>query len=284
MKNSFFDSNFQINCKGKLLSLDIPIVMGIINTTPDSFYEDSRKNSTESILFQCKKQMDEGATFIDIGGYSSRPGAGDVSVDEELKRVIPAIRLIIEHYPTALISVDTFRRRVAEEAISTGACMVNDISAGALDDTMFDFIGETKVPYCMMHMKGTVQTMQNNSQYEDIVKEVTYYFSEKLNKLHQKGALDCIIDPGFGFSKTIEQNYELLNQLEHLKLLDSPILVGISRKSMLYKPLEITANEALNATTVAHSIALSKGANIVRVHDVKEAVETIKILKLSHQL
>lgn len=284
VKNSIFNSNFQINCKGKLISLEFPIVMGIINATPDSFYSESRKQKLNDALLLTKTHLSEGATLIDIGGYSSRPGADDISIEEELNRVIPLIKEIVVQFPDALISIDTFRREVAEAAIIVGAAMVNDISAGELDKTMIDFIAESKVPYCMMHMKGTPQTMQQFTHYEDILKEVTYFFSEKVAVLSKKGISDVILDPGFGFAKTMEQNYQLLHHLDHFKLFNLPILAGLSRKSMLYKPLGITANEALNVTTVANSIALSKGAKIVRVHDVKPAIETIEIMKLCHQL
>ena len=258
--------------------------MGIINATPDSFYSESRKQKLNDALLLTKTHLSEGATLIDIGGYSSRPGADDISVEEELNRVILLIKEILVQFPDALISIDTFRREVAEAAITAGAAMVNDISAGELDATMIDFIAESKVPYCMMHMKGTPQTMQQFTHYEDVLKEVTYFFSEKVTVLSKKGISDVILDPGFGFAKTMEQNYQLLHHLDHFKLFNLPILAGLSRKSMLYKPLGITANEALNVTTVAHSIALSKGAKIVRVHDVKPAIETIEIMKLSHQL
>jgi dihydropteroate synthase len=275
------NSQFQINCKGKLLSLDIPIVMGIINATPDSFYEHSRQPSVDKALELAEKHLLAGASILDIGGYSSKPGAENVSVEEELNRVIPVISEIQKRFPKTIISVDTFRSQVAHKALEAGAAIINDISAGEMDEQMFDLVIAAKVPYIMMHMQGTPQTMQINPTYKDIVQEVTYYFSKKVAYLQSKGVADIILDLGFGFGKTIEHNYTLLNQMEHFHLFNLPILAGVSRKSMLYKPLEISANEALNATTVAHTIALLKGAKILRTHDVKEAVEAIKITQLT---
>jgi len=275
------NSQFQINCKGKLLSLDIPIVMGIINATPDSFYEHSRQPSVDKALELAEKHLLAGASILDIGGYSSKPGAENVSVEEELNRVIPVISEIQKRFPKTIISVDTFRSQVAHKALEAGAAIINDISAGEMDEQMFDLVIAAKVPYIMMHMQGTPQTMQINPTYKDIVQEVTYYFSKKVAYLQSKGVADIILDLGFGFGKTIEHNYTLLNQLEHFHLFNLPILAGVSRKSMLYKPLEISAIEALNATTVAHTIALLKGAKILRTHDVKEAVEAIKITQLT---
>lgn len=277
-----YNSQFQINCKGKLLSLDIPIVMGIINATPNSFYEHSRQQTVDKALDLAEKHLLAGARILDIGGYSSKPGAENVSVEEELNRVIPVVSEILKRFPETIISVDTFRSQVAQKALEAGAAIINDISAGEMDEHMFDLVVATKVPYIMMHMQGTPQTMQINPTYKDIVQEVTYYFSKKVAYLQSKGVADIMLDLGFGFGKTIEHNYTLLNELEHFHLFNLPILVGVSRKSMLYKPLEISANEALNATTVAHTIALLKGAKILRTHDVKEAVEAIKITQLLH--
>jgi dihydropteroate synthase len=275
------NSQFQINCKGKLLSLDIPIVMGIINATPDSFYEHSRQPSVDKALELAEKHLLAGASILDIGGYSSKPGAENVSVEEELNRVIPVVSEILQRFPKTIISVDTFRSQVAQKALEAGATIINDISAGEMDEQMFDLVIAAKVPYIMMHMQGTPQTMQINPTYADVVQEVTFYFSKKVAYLQSKGVADIMLDLGFGFGKTIEHNYTLLNQMEHFHLFNLPILAGVSRKSMLYKPLEISAIEALNATTVAHTIALLKGAKILRTHDVKEAVEAIKITQLT---
>jgi len=255
--------------------------MGIINITPDSFYSGSRFESEKEILIQAEKMLTEGATFLDLGAYSSRPGADDISVEEELNRMIPTIELILKEFPEALISVDTFRAEVANKSIHAGAAMINDISAGKLDEKMFPVIAENQVPYIMMHMKGTPQSMKDLNQYEDLTSEVLYYFSERIRAARSLGINDIIIDPGFGFAKNITQNFELLSRLELFNNLELPLLVGVSRKSMIWKKLNISANEALNGTSVLNTAALLKGANILRVHDVKEAVECIK---LTHEL
>ncbi|MGB3607789.1 MAG: dihydropteroate synthase [Psychroserpens sp.] len=251
--------------------------MGILNVTPDSFYDGGHYKNTMSIIGQVKSMTEEGATFIDIGGYSSRPGADDVSEDEELKRVIPIVELILREFPETLISVDTFRSTVAKHAINAGACLVNDISAGHLDHEMLYTISKLKVPYIMMHMRGNPKTMQQLTSYNDLVKDILFYFSERIAKARALGIVDLIVDPGFGFAKTIAQNFELLNNLELLKLTDVPILSGVSRKSMIYKTLGSSTEEALNGTTALHMIALQKGASILRVHDVKEAVECVAL-------
>ena len=269
-----------INCNGKLIDLSLPKVMGILNITPDSFFDGGKYKNESTIVTQVKKMLDEGATFIDVGAYSSRPGAKHISEEEELERVLPVIKLLINEFQNITISVDTFRSKVAESCINYGACIVNDISAGAMDASMFKTIASLQVPYIIMHMQGTPQNMQQNPFYEDIVKEGLYYFSKKINELRSLGINDIIADPGFGFGKTTEHNYKLLKHLDLFKNLEIPTLVGLSRKSMLYKPLEITAEKSLNATTTANTIALLKGANILRVHDVKEAVEAIKIVDL----
>ncbi|REE80528.1 dihydropteroate synthase [Lutibacter oceani] len=269
-----------INCNGKLIDLSLPKVMGILNITPDSFFDGGKYKNESTIVTQVKKMLDEGATFIDVGAYSSRPGAKHISEEEELERLLPVIKLLINEFQNITISVDTFRSKVAESCINYGACIVNDISAGAMDASMFKTIASLQVPYIIMHMQGTPQNMQQNPFYEDIVKEVLYYFSKKINELRSLGINDIIADPGFGFGKTTEHNYKLLKHLDLFKNLEIPTLVGLSRKSMLYKPLEITAEKSLNATTTANTIALLKGANILRVHDVKEAVEAIKIVDL----
>jgi len=262
---------------GKILSLDTPIVMGIMNVTPDSFY-DGGILATERILIErSNKLFSEGATLLDIGGYSSRPGADCVSEEEELRRVIPAIKSILREFPDAFLSIDTFRAGVAKQAIEVGALMINDISGGELDNNMFDIVASAKVPYVMMHMKGTPQNMKNNTYYNNLFSELVDYFQKKLYKLLTLGVADVIIDPGFGFSKSLEQNFALLKNLQLFQILEHPILVGLSRKSMIYKTLELTPTEALNGTTALNMIALQNGASILRVHDVKEAVEAIKL-------
>lgn len=267
-----------INCKGTLLDLNSPKVMGILNITPDSFYDGGMYKDEISILNQTEKMLADGATFIDVGAYSSRPGAAEVSEEEELKRIVPVIELLIKKFPDIIISVDTFRSKVAKETISLGAAIINDISGGNLDSKMYETIAKLKVPYILMHMAGTPKTMQNNPTYEDVTKDLIYFFSEKIDQLHRLNISDIIIDVGFGFGKTIEHNFELLRNMSLFQHLDKPILAGLSRKSMLYKTLDITAQEALNATTSANTIALLNGANILRVHDVKEAVEAITLV------
>lgn len=252
--------------------------MGILNITPDSFYDGGKYKNEADILFQTEKMLHEGATFIDIGAYSSRPGAAHISENEELSRMIPVIDLLVKHFSEIIISVDTFRSEIAKISIQHGAAMINDISGGKMDEKMFQTVADLQVPYILMHMLGTPQNMQQNPVYEDVTKEIISFFAAQIYKLHQLKVNDIIIDVGFGFGKTMHHNYEILNNLSLFKCLDAPILAGVSRKSMLYKPLEITANEALNATTVANTIALLNGANILRVHDVKEAIEAIKIV------
>lgn len=267
-----------INCKGKLIELNSPQVMGIMNLTPDSFYDGGRLNNDQEILSHAEKLINEGATFIDIGGYSSRPNARHISEKEELLRVIPVINMVIDKFPNALISIDTFRSKVAKYAIQSGACMINDISAGNMDEKMFQTVAELQVPYIIMHMKGTPQTMQKNPTYKNIIQEIIFFFSQKISELRSLGVNDLIIDVGFGFGKTIQQNYILLKNLSLFKSLEVPILTGVSRKSMLYKMIDATSQEALNVTTVANTIALMNGTNILRVHDVKETIEAIKII------
>ncbi len=269
-----------INCKGKLIDLSTPKVMGVLNLTPDSFYDGGKLKGDTAIVVHTERMLEEGATFIDVGGYSSRPNAQHISEKEELKRVIPVIKLLLKEFPDTLISIDTFRSKVAEESIALGACMINDISAGAMDVEMFTTIAKLQVPYIIMHMQGTPETMQNNPSYSDIVHDIILYFSNKTAQLRALGVNDIIVDVGFGFGKTLEQNYKLLKELALFKNLDVPILTGISRKSMLYKLLETTPDNVLNATTVANTIALMNGSNIIRVHDVKEANEAIKIVQL----
>jgi dihydropteroate synthase len=269
-----------INCNGTLFDLTSPKVMGILNITPDSFFDGGKFNNTTSIISQVEKMLSEGATFIDIGAYSSRPGAKHISEEEELNRIIPVVELLTSEFPDILISIDTFRSTVAEQCVQKGACIINDISAGSMDNRMFSTIAKLQVPYIIMHMQGTPQNMQVNPTYNDIIKDVLFYFSKKIAALYDLGVNDVIADVGFGFGKTIEHNYKLLAHLELFNNLNIPTLVGLSRKSMLFKPLDISPKEALNATTSANTIALTKGTNILRVHDVKEAVEAIKITEL----
>lgn len=251
--------------------------MGVINLTPDSFYDGGKFKNEADIVTQVEKMLVDGATFVDLGGYSSKPGAEFVSEDEELRRVIPVVELIVNKFPEIILSVDTFRSKVAIESVASGAAMINDISAGFLDADMIKTVAKLKVPYIMMHMRGTPQTMQQLSQYEDLLKEINWYFSERLQQTKNEKIIDVILDPGFGFAKTTAQNYELLDKLELLKMAEKPILVGLSRKSMIYKTLNITPQQALNGTTALNMMALSKGANILRVHDVKEAIECVTL-------
>lgn len=269
-----------INCKGKLIDLSTPKIMGILNLTPDSFYDGGRYMSEEAVVSQTKKMLDEGASFIDVGAYSSRPGAKEITICEELDRIIPIIEILIEEFPAIIISVDTFRSEVAEKTISKGATLINDISAGNLDKNMFKSVAQMQVPYVMMHMQGNPKTMQENPTYNNVTQDLLYYFSKKINELRLLGINDLIVDVGFGFGKTVAHNYQLLRELTLFKNLEVPILAGLSRKSMLYKPLLKTPSEALNATTSANTIALLNGASILRVHDVKEAVEAVKIVEL----
>ena len=266
-----------INCKGELITFDKPKVMGIINITPDSFYEGSRHREMNDILKQVDRMMEQGADLIDIGGYSSRPGADDIPLQEELDRVIPVIRNVANKFPRVRISVDTFRSDVAGQALDNGAAMINDISAGLLDDAMMDVVSRYQVPYVMMHMKGTPQTMRSLNQYNDLITEIIHYFSERIQRANELGINDLIIDPGFGFAKNIYQNFELLKRLSHLEHLELPLLIGVSRKSMVHKTLGIKPEEALNGTTALNMLALDRGASILRVHDVKEAVECCKL-------
>ncbi len=279
VKNSFFQKSFTINCGGKLLSIDQPIVMGILNITPDSFYDGGQYTVQSSILKRTSQIIEEGGKIIDVGAFSSRPGSKMPSIEEERRRLIPALEIIRKNFPDVIISVDTYRSAIAREVVDKfGVQIINDISAGEMDSNMFATIGELKVPYIMMHMKGTPENMQNNPHYDNLMQEISLYFAEKTDKLKLLGVNDIIIDPGFGFGKTIDHNYQLLNNLHEFKAFELPVLVGISRKSMIYKFLNSTPQEALNGTTALHTIALLNGAHILRVHDVKEAVETIKLV------
>ena len=267
-----------INCKGNLIELTTPKVMGILNVTPDSFFDGGNYKNEQDILSQTAKMLSDGATFIDVGAYSSKPGAKEVSEAEELQRIIPVIKLLVSNFPEIIISIDTFRSEVAKQSIQVGAALINDISAGILDANMFATVAKLQVPYIMMHMQGTPQNMQLNPVYNDIVKELILFFATQLVKLRALKVNDVIIDVGFGFGKTTAHNYELLKELSLFESLEVPILTGVSRKSMLYKLLNISPKEALNATTVANTIALLNGTNILRVHDVKQAMEAIKIV------
>lgn len=266
-----------INCNGQLIDLTTPKVMGILNVTPDSFYDGGKFASEKAILHQVEKMLLDGATFIDIGGQSSKPNAAIVTVEEELKRVIAIINVLVKQFPNILLSIDTFNSSIAEKCVENGVAIINDISAGSLDDKMLETVAKLQVPYIMMHMRGTPQTMQTLTNYEDLIKDILFYFSEKVAKARSFGINDLIIDPGFGFAKTTEQNFELLQKLELFQMLDLPLLVGVSRKGMIYKTLETTPENALNGTSVLNTIALTKNAKILRVHDVKEAVECITL-------
>lgn len=270
---------YSLNCKGKLFFLDEPKVMGILNITPNSFFDGGKYQQEHQILKRAEQMLDEGATFIDIGAYSSRPNAEFVSEEEELNRIVNVVEMLLKHFPDTLLSIDTFRAKVAKETLDAGAAIINDISAGMLDEQMLDVAGKAKAPYIMMHMRGTPQNMQKFTHYDDLIKDILYYFSERADAARKAGINDLIIDPGFGFAKTLEQNYALLKQLELFETLNLPLLAGLSRKSMIYKVLGHTPAASLNGTTVLQTIALQKGAKILRVHDVKEATEIIKLVK-----
>lgn len=267
-----------INCTGKLVDLSTPKIMGILNVTPDSFYDGGVHNSEKKILNHVEKMLNDGAIFIDIGAYSSRPNAINIDEDEELNRVVPALELVNKKFPEAIISIDTFRSKVAETCLNSGASIINDISAGEMDKKMMKIVGKYNVPYVMMHMKGNPQNMIRKTNYDDMLKEIIKYFSKKINQAVSYKINDMIIDPGFGFAKDLKQNYDLLSNIDLLKILDKPIMVGISRKSMIYQSLKTSAKESLNGTTVLNTVSLIKGASILRVHDVKEANECIKLI------
>jgi len=267
-----------INCTGKLVDLSTPKIMGILNVTPDSFYDGGVHNSEKKILDHVEKMLNDGAIFIDIGAYSSRPNAINIDEDEELNRVVPALELVNKKFPETIISIDTFRSKVAETCLNSGASIINDISAGEMDKKMMKIVGKYNVPYVMMHMKGNPQNMIRKTNYDDMLKEIIKYFSKKINQAVSYKINDMIIDPGFGFAKDLKQNYDLLSNIDLLKILDKPIMVGISRKSMIYQSLKTNAKESLNGTTVLNTVSLIKGASILRVHDVKEANECIKLI------
>lgn len=279
---SDFSVKNTLNCRGKLLDLSTPAVMGILNITPDSFYDGGRNHSLDKALEKAEQMLRDGALIIDVGGYSSRPGAADVPVQEELSRVIPVIEALKKHLPEILISVDSFRAEVAEQAIAAGACMINDISGGDDDPAMFPLLGRLQVPYILMHKLGSIAEMQKKPVYNNVVNDIIHTLHPKVQWLHAHGVHDVIIDPGFGFGKTIAHNFEILSRLDEFRIFGLPVLAGLSRKSSIYKTLGITAEEALNGTTVCHSIALLKGASLLRVHDVKEAVQCIQLMQHIH--
>ena len=266
-----------INCNGNLINLSTPKIMGILNVTPDSFYDGGKFKDEHGILKHAEKMLTEGATFIDVGAYSSRPEAPFVSETLELKRILPIVELIMKRFPETLLSIDTFRGAVARACVERGAAIVNDISAGLKDEALLPTVAELKAPYIMMHMKGNSKTMQKQTVYDDLLNDILFFFSERLATAKKLSIKDIIIDPGFGFAKTLAQNYTLLNKLDLFKIIDHPVLVGLSRKSMIYKLLEKTPEQALNGTTALHMLALHKGAKILRVHDVKEAMECVKL-------
>lgn len=271
------DTRITLNCKGKLLLLDQPIVMGILNLTPDSFYDGGKFAEEKKYLLQTEKMLEEGATIIDIGGMSSRPGAATITVEEELERVIPCIEALYKAFSDSIFSIDTIHAKVAKEAVQAGASIINDISAGQFDDAMYRTVAQLNVPYILMHLKGKPSTMQEHPEYEDVVEEVLDFFIWELEKLRKFGIKDIILDPGFGFGKDLEHNYTLLKKMHVFSILSLPLLCGISRKSMIYKKLNHTPAQALNGTTALHMVALQEGAKILRVHDVAEAVEVIKL-------
>lgn len=281
LKDTLFPTKITLNCQGKCIDLSQPVIMGILNLTPDSFFAGSRqwKLAPEVLLETATKMLDDGALFLDLGAYSTRPGAQDISVAEEIDRLLPVVEYLRKQLPDALLSVDTFRSKVAEKALLAGAHLVNDVSGGTLDPEMFSTVARFKVPYVLMHMRGTPQTMQQHTAYNQLLPEVIAELLNKARELHQLGVSDVILDPGFGFAKTIDQNFELLRQLDQLVHYGYPVLAGLSRKSMVYRTLKGTADTALNGTTVLNTIALSKGARILRVHDVKPAAEAIQLWK-----
>ena len=276
------DTHFRVNrylrVRDRLLDLKTPKVMGILNVTPDSFHEKSRKNTTKEVVQHAEKLINEGVDILDIGGYSSRPGAQDVAIKEELNRILPSLKIIRKEFPNLLLSLDTFRSEVAHAGLSEGVDMINDISGGKLDPDMYEIVGNHKAAYIAMHMRGNPQNMQEKTNYNHLINDLFLFFSEVISNAEKKGCTDLLIDPGFGFSKTMEQNYELLNHLDEFRALGKPIVVGLSRKSMIYKKLEILPEEALNGTSILNTVALKKGVSILRVHDVKEAKQIISLL------
>ncbi|WP_317047954.1 dihydropteroate synthase [Pseudochryseolinea flava] len=276
-ESKLFSTNKTLNFQGRLVDLSTPAVMGILNITPDSFYGGSRVRDEKSILGKAEEMLRQGATFLDVGGYSTRPGADEISMDEEIHRVTHALTIIHKAFPEALLSVDTFRSAVARAAVQAGASMINDVSGGTLDDAMFKTVGDLQVPYVLMHMRGTPQTMASQTNYTNLMKDLVDFFHQNIHQLEQHAVKDVIIDPGFGFAKTVTQNFELLNGMEYLNMLGKPMMIGLSRKSMIWRTLGITADDAMNGTTALNTIAVMKGAGILRVHDVAEAVQVVKL-------
>ena len=266
-----------LNCNGKLMDFEFPKVMGILNCTPNSFYDGGKYKTETDFLKQTEKMLIDGASIIDLGAYSTQPNADFVTEEEELNRILPVASSIIKHFPEVILSIDSFRSEVAKQCIENGATIINDVSAGFLDEKMFEVVGKYKVPYIMMHMKGTPQNMQKFTDYDDVMKDMMFYFSERIATAKSFGIVDIILDPGFGFSKTLNQNYEVLNKLELLNEFNLPVLSALSRKSMIYKFLNTEPTKVLNGTTVLHTISLMKGAKLLRAHDVKEAVECVKL-------
>ena len=274
-KNTFFSTNTTLNCRGQLVDLSLPKVMGILNVSPDSFFDGGRFSSKAAIVEQVKKMLEEGATFIDVGAVSSRPGADFVSAKDEVTRLLPVVEMLVERFPNILLSVDTWRAEVAQKSLEKGACMINDISGGQWDEDLFDVVNEFQVPYILMHSKGTPENMQKNPQYENVVEEIIEFFDRQLSKLRLN---DVILDPGFGFGKSVEHNFEILKRLNEFRLFGRPVLAGISRKSMICKTLQVNPENALNGTTALDVLAVQSGAQILRVHDVKEAVEVVRLV------
>jgi dihydropteroate synthase len=284
VEKKYLPSDFTINCNGRLVDLTNPVVMGIINITPDSFYEKSRKNTTDAVLQRVEQIIDEGGQMVDVGAYSSRPGADDVPEEEEWQRLWPVLSAIRKQWPDLLISLDTFRGRIAEKSVvEFGVDIINDISAGQLDDSMFDTIARLNVPYILMHIQGDLKNMQKNPQYNNVTGEVLLFLAQKIDELRSRGVSDIIVDPGFGFGKSIDHNFELLHNIEQFKMFELPLLVGVSRKSMIYRFLGGSPETALNGTTVLNTLALTGGAKILRVHDVKEAVECVNLVTKTEQ-
>jgi dihydropteroate synthase len=277
---SQFSAHYQLNCGGKLVDLSQPKVMGIMNITPDSFYDGSRAMQADVVLNKAEKMLGEGATFLDLGGHSTRPNAPAVSEAEEADRVLPAVALIIKNFPEALISIDTFRASIAKQAVAAGAALINDVSGGLMDTQMYATVAQLQLPYILMHMRGTVNTMAQHTHYQNISLDILSELQPKVQQLRALGVKDIIIDLGFGFSKTADQNYELLQNMEAFKILGCPMLTGLSRKSMIWRKLNIEPSQALNGSTVLNTVALLKGSNLLRVHDVKEAMEAIHLIEL----
>ncbi len=280
LQDTFFETKSTINCRGKIINLSQPVVMGVINLGPDSFYDGGKYTTMEQITQRAEILLSEGALILDIGAATTRPGATIIDVDTERKRLMPYLQHLVEHFPDAILSIDTYNSTIAREAIEKGAHIINDISAGSFDKQMFSTIADLQVPYIIMHIKGTPETMQDNPHYDDVVQEVTLYFAEKVHQLRELGVHDIIIDPGFGFGKSLEDNYRLLHKLDYFKIFELPLLAGFSRKSLINKVLKTSPANALNGTTVLNTVALQKGASILRVHDAKEAAQAIQLIEM----